>query len=137
MRALLLVVGLPFAAPAVAQTVIPPFDTSLQLVTVGWALGFNHGGCAFAPNDPNTLLIAPDGTGAFRALPLVRNGLGQITGTGTSVQVATLGNNDSGLSVGPGNVLFASCPCPNRMSQVKPASTQPDRVDDLGPLGVY
>ncbi len=122
---------------AIAQSVLPPFDTTYQAVNLGTPPGVtSYGGTAFLPTDANILLLSVYPSNTIRAVPLVRNPQGYITGFGTSVVVASVGGTDGGLAFGPNNVLFATWYGPNRLSQIRFGSTSTDRVDDLGPLGV-
>jgi hypothetical protein len=118
-----------------AQSVLPPFDTAYQIISIPTGLG-GYGGTAFAPGNPNVLLVGTYNSGVIRALPLVRNGSGFVTGSQAPITVATVGGPDGGLAFGPGNVLFATWYGANRLTQVKPGSTAADRVDDLYPLGL-
>ncbi len=126
-----------FTAHLAAQTVEPPFGAVWQISSIGIPSGVtSYGGTAFAPNDPNTLLVAPWPSGSILSVPLVRNAQGYITGAGVPSAVITVGGTDGGLAFGPGGVLFATWFGPNRMQQIRPASTVVDRTDDLAPLGV-
>lgn len=132
-----LVVGLLLAASVAAQSVLPPFNTTYQFANLGTVPGLgSYGGTAFPQANPNVLLVAPYPTTTIRAVPLVRDGQGYITGFGSATTVATVGGTDGGLAIGPTGVIFATWYGPNRLSQIKPGSTTTDRVDDLSPLGI-
>jgi hypothetical protein len=98
------------------------------------------GGIAFAPGDPNTLLVAGSAThagGAVYAVPLERTECGQIVGyAGTAVAVATTPFIDGGLTHGPGDVLLYTTYDDNTLGQVMAGSTAADRVIALTELGV-
>ncbi|MBL8756381.1 MAG: hypothetical protein JNK15_24015 [Planctomycetes bacterium] len=129
--------GLLLASAALAQSVLPPFDTTYQFANLGTVPNLGtYGGTAFLPSDPNIVLVAPYPQNVIRAIPLVRNTQGYITGFGAAVNVATVGGTDGGLAFGPTGVLFSTWYGPNRLSQIKPGSLATDRVDDLGPVGV-
>ena len=53
-------VSLLAVAAASAQSVLPPFDTTYQILNLGPipSVG-NYGGTAFLPSNPNVLLVAP------------------------------------------------------------------------------
>jgi hypothetical protein len=124
----------PFAA---AQSVLPPFDSTYQIVNLGAIPGTgSYGGTAFLPTNPDVLMVTTYPSTTVRAVPLVRNTQGFIIGTGSATPVITIGGSDGGLAYGPNNVLFATWYGPNRMSQIKFGSTATDRVDDLAPLGI-
>jgi hypothetical protein len=124
-------------AAASAQAVLPPFDTSWQIVNLGPIPGVSsYGGTAIAPANPNTLLVSPWPATSIDAVPLLRNGAGAIIGAGTATPVITVGGTDGGLAFGPGGVLFSTWFGPNNLNQTKPGSTATDRVDALNPLGM-
>jgi hypothetical protein len=120
-----------------AQSVLPPFDTTYQIVNLGTIPGTgSYGGTAFLPTNPNVLMVSIYPTTDIRAVPLVRNTQGFIIGTGAATPVITVGGTDGGLAYGPNNVLFATWYGPNRLSQIEFGSTSTDRVDDLTPIGI-
>lgn len=126
-----------FVLDATAQTVLPPFAAVWQISSIGAPSGLaSYGGTAFAPNDPNTLLVSPWPSSAILAVPLVRNAQGFLTGAGAATPVYTVSGTDGGLAFGPGGVLFATWFGPNRLQQIRPGSTTVNRSDDLTPLGV-
>lgn len=120
-----------------AQSVLPPFNSAYQMLNLGAMPGVGtYGGTAFLPTDANVLLVSPWPSTTLRAVPVVRNTQGFITGFGAATPVVTVGGTDGGLAFGPNNVLFSTWYGPNRLNQIKPGSAATDRVDDLGPLGV-
>ena len=124
------------AAAAMAQSVVPPFDTAYQINNLGLIPGVgSYGGTAFLPGNPNVLLVSPWPSTAILAVPLVRNGQGAIAGFGTAVPVIAVGGTDGGLAFGPNQVLFSTEFGSNRLNQTKPGSTTVDRSDDLSLLG--
>lgn len=127
--------GVILAASALAQSVLPPFDTTYQFANLG-SIPLGYGGTAFLPTNPNVLLTSPYGGTTIFQVPLTRSVQGQITGFGAPTPFATVGGCDGGLAFGPNNVLFATWYGPNRLSQLRPGSVTTDRVDDLTPLGV-
>jgi hypothetical protein len=130
-------VSLLVVTAASAQSVLPPFDTTYQILNLGPIPNVgNYGGTAFLPSNPNVLLVAPYLGGGVRSVPLVRSPQGAITGFGASSPYATLGGTDGGLCFGPTGVLFATWYGANALSQLKTGSVTADRVDNLGPLGV-
>lgn len=137
MRTSVLLAGLLAAATAPAQSVLPPFSSQYQAIDLGHMPSvFNYGGLAFPPSDPNTLLVSAYQSGTVRAVALVRDAQGHITGFGGSTVFATVGGNDGGLAFGPGNVLFFTWYGQNRLGQILPGSTTANRLIDLSPLGI-
>ena len=139
MRISKLVVALAAAGALLpAQSVLPPFNAAWTFFDLGPTGTNTYFGTAFAPTNPNVLLVGAYGSGQIRALPLTRDASGNITGFGALAPVATLtpGAPDGGLAFGPNNVLFFTWYGPNRLGQILPNSSTPNRVDDLGPLGV-
>ena len=53
-------IGFLAVAAASAQSILPPFDTTYQILNLGPipSVG-NYGGTAFLPSNPNVLLVAP------------------------------------------------------------------------------
>jgi hypothetical protein len=130
-------VGFLAVATASAQSILPPFDSAYQFLNLGPIPGVaNFGGIAFRPGNANEVVVTPYNGYAVRAVPLVRNAQGAITGFGASTQVASIGGSDGGLCFGPTGVLFATWFGANSLIQLKPGSVAPDRVDNLGALGV-
>ncbi len=124
-------------AAASAQAVLPPFNTTWQIVNLGQIPGVtSYGGTAIAAANPNTLLVSPWPSTSIDAVPLIRNGAGAIVGTGTATPVITVGGTDGGLAFGPGGVLFSTWFGSNNLNQTKPGSIATDRVDALFPLGL-
>ncbi|MCP3903376.1 MAG: hypothetical protein GY715_07045 [Planctomycetes bacterium] len=98
------------------------------------------GGIAFAPGDPDTLLVADnatDATAAVYAVPLMRNECGCIVGyAGPAVAYATTPFIDGGLTHGPADVLLYTTYDGNTLGQIRSGSTSADRVIDLTALSV-
>jgi hypothetical protein len=128
---------LSFAASLAAQAVTPAFNATFQAVELPGIQGIgSYGGTAFVPGNPNLLLVSPYPSTTLFVVPLVRDALGNITGTTQAIPVASVGGTDGGAAFGPNNVLFTTWYGPNRMTQHVFGSTSPNRVDDLTPLGV-
>jgi len=120
-----------------AQSVLPPFNAEYTAEGLGQMPGvFNYGGITFLPGNPNVLLASAYQSGQIRAVNLVRDGQGHITGFAGSTWFATVGGNDGGLAFGPGGVLFFTWYGQNRLGQILPGSTTASRSDSLAPLGV-
>lgn len=94
------------------------------------------GGITFLDND--TLLIGGSANapgGSINQISVVRDGNGHITGfAAAATPYATAPNIDGGLTVGPGGVLFYTAYPSNQIGQIKPGSTAPDKVINLGSL---
>jgi hypothetical protein len=134
------------AQPARALTVDPVFAGSYSAVSLGSPTGVPGplGGITFLAGDVNTLLVGGSAN-SFSAdifrIGLVRDVDGRITGfSGPAVFHANAngvsGGIDGGLAYGPDGVLFYTTYSDNRLGQLKPGSTNPDKLIDLGPLGV-
>lgn len=96
------------------------------------------GGITF--KDANTLYFATNSyhpEGEIDAVTVIR-GTGQhITGlAGTATKIANAPNIDGGLQFGLNGVLFYTAYPTNAFGQIKPGSTDPDKVTDLWPLGI-
>jgi len=105
-----------------------------------------YGGLTLEQGDPNTLLIGGNANleaGAIYSIGLTRNASGHISGfSGTATPFASAPFIDGGLAYGPGGVLFYTAysdnaASNNRVGEIKPGSTSPDKVVDLTPLGVF
>lgn len=96
------------------------------------------GGITFLDSD--TLLIggaANGGGGEIRQIDVIRDAGNHIVGyAGASTAFATAPNIDGGLALGPGGVLFATTYPDNRLLQYKLGSTTPDKIIDLGSIGI-
>lgn len=137
MRTSFLLAGLLLASAPAAQSVLPPWNAHYTADDLGqMPTVFNYGGIAFLPGDANVLLVSAYQSGQIRAVNLVRDAQGHITGFAGSTLFATVGGNDGGLAFGPGNVLFFTWYGQNRLGQILPGSTTASRVDNLAPLGV-
>jgi hypothetical protein len=130
--------SLALAPAGAAQAVLPPYNSAWTFFDLGPTGTNTYFGTAFSPTNPNVLLVGGYGSGVIQSLALTRDASGNITGFGALAPVATLapGAPDGGLAFGPGNVLFYTWYGVNRLGQILPNSTTPNRVDDLGPLGV-
>ncbi len=130
-------IPLSFTASLAAQAVTTAFNGTFQAVELPSISGLNsYGGTAFVPGNPNLLLVSPWPSTILYVVPLLRDALGNITGTTAAIPAASVGGTDGGAVFGPNNVLFTTWYGPNRMSQHVFGSTTPNRVDDLTPLGV-
>ena len=128
---------LSFTASLAAQAVTTAFNGTFQAVELPSITGLSsYGGTAFVPGNPNLLLVSPYPSTTLYVVPLLRDALGNITGTTAAIPAASVGGTDGGAAFGPNNVLFTTWFGPNRMSQHVFGSTSPNRVDDLAPLGV-
>jgi hypothetical protein len=137
MRTHFLFAGLLLAAAPAAQTVLPPFNDHYQVHDLGQMPGvFNYAGLAFLPGNPNVLLTSAYQSGQVRAVPLVRDAQGHVTGCFASTPYETVGGTDGGLAFGPNGVLFFTWYGANRLGQILPGGNVANRVDDLAPLGV-
>lgn len=128
---------LSFTASLAAQAVTPAFNGTFQAVELPAIPGIgSYGGTAFVPGNPNLLLVTPYPSTTLYVVPLLRDALGNITGTSAAIPAASVGGTDGGAVFGPNDVLFTTWYGPNRMNQFVFGSTSPNRVDDLAPLGV-
>ncbi|MBL8900957.1 MAG: hypothetical protein JNM84_25215 [Planctomycetes bacterium] len=129
------------SAPAFAQTVVAPFNTSYSFVDLGTPANVtpNFGGCTFRVGDPGTLYLcggANTASGAVYRVPVVRDAQGHVTGFGgAGVVHATAPNNDGGLEFGPGGVLFYSRYPSHEVGMIRPGSTTTDKVVSVGLSG--
>jgi len=130
---------LPVLCPA--QTVQVPFNVDYTLVDLGPPPGVPGplGGLVIDPANPNVLLIggnANSSAGNLYAVPLTRNAQGNITGfAGTATVVSTCPNNDGGMFLQNGVVLFTRYST-NAVGQIAPGSATMTKSIALGPLGV-
>lgn len=129
------------SAPALAQTVEPPFDQFYTLVNLGSPPNVpgSLGGLILKHNDPNTLLIGGAANGANGALyevPLVRT-CGKITGfAGSGVRVSDAPNNDGGIVYAPNGTLLFTRYNINHLGQTLPGSGLMDKSVDLTAPGI-
>lgn len=125
-----------------AQTIDPFYSTNYSYTDLGSVpeLPPLYGGLTFKFDDPNKIIIggnANTAEGDFYTIDVTRDGNGHVTGfSGTAQFYATGEYNDGGVAYGPSNVLFASRWPVNGLGQYMPGSTAPDKIIDLGPLGV-
>lgn len=125
------------AALATAQTVMPPFHTSLSIDDLGF-LGVSSAfsGTAFRYDNANVLLFGEYQTGRIDALPITRDGQGHPIGFGARSPHAVVSGPGGGLAYGPGNVLFYAAFPSNQLGQVRPGSGVENRLIDLAPFGI-
>lgn len=129
-------------APALAQTIQPPFNGIYGFTDLGTITGVPtpFGGLVFKAGDPTRLLIggtANGPAGAVYEVQVTRDTTGHLTGfTGTPTLVATAPGIDGGLQYGPGGVLFYTSYPSNQLGQIKPGSTAPDKVTALAGFGI-
>ncbi len=131
---------------AQAMALEAPFDSHYAFVDLGEPPGNlgNLGGLSFLPGDTDAVLMgthAAGPLGAIHRVGVVRDAAGHITGfAGTFTEVAkapgVTGGIDGGLALGPDGVLFYTTYRDNQLGQILPGSTAPDRLIDLGALGV-
>ena len=131
------------AGPTRAQpSIAAAYIESYSLLDLGAPPGVtgNFGGLTLLAGDPNTLLIggnANNPTGKIFAIGVVRDAENHIVGFGGAATLyANAPEIDGGLAYGPGGVLFYTGYNENLLGQIKPGSTAPDKVVQLGPLGV-
>jgi hypothetical protein len=137
------------ACTARAQVIAPFYAGSYSFVSLGTPSGVPGplGGLTLQAGNPNNLLIGGSAN-SFNAdifqIGLTRSnigGLNRITGFSGSASFfadanGSSGGIDGGLAYGPGNVLFYTSFSDNRLGQIKPGSTSPDKLIDLTPLGI-
>jgi hypothetical protein len=123
-RLLALALAAAFALGA-AQTVLPPFDQSYQLIDLGTAEPFvppNLGGVVYLPNDNSAVFVggnANSAAGALYRVPLNRNVAGQIVSASYSQanRTRSLAYNDGGVILtSDGRLIWAQYPL-NRLAQ--------------------
>ena len=133
------------AGPALGQTIDPYYADDYQFANLGTIDGLPgaYGGIAFKVDDPNVLLVGGKANGMdalICAVELVRDENGHVSGFGAVSIVSTApgvtGGIDGGLDYAPNDVLLYSTHDDNHLGQIKQGSSVPDRLDDLGPLGI-
>ncbi len=134
------------AHSAVTVNIDPRYADTYRTFELGSAAGVpdNYGGLTFKLDDPGTLLVGgmANGPGAkIYSIAVQRDASGHITGfQGTATVFAdahgVTGGIDGGLAYGPGDVLFYTSFADNRIGQIEPGSTGPDKLVNLAPLGV-
>lgn len=134
---------LSFLAPAAAAgTLAAPYDAAYTIADLGPPPGVpgDLGGAIFQANNPNLLLIGGNAnlaSGAIYAITVTRDAGNHVTGfAGPAVWFADAPYIDGGLACGPGGVLFYSLYPTNQIGQIEPGSTAPDKLTDIGGLGV-
>ncbi len=129
-------------SPAGAQVLAPPFTNDYSVVDLGPVPGLPapYGGLTFKAGDPNTILIGGSANsldGKLYSIGVLRDVSNVITGfTGTATYFAEAAYNDGGVAYGPGGVLFFTRYSNNEVGQIKPGSTNTDKVVGLTALGV-
>jgi hypothetical protein len=137
-----LVASMLLAADAGAQTFGPDFASDYSYTDLGGPPGVPGplGGLTFKAGDNDTLLIggsANNTAGAIYEIGVTRDPQGHVTGfAGSASLFAPAPNIDGGLTYGPGGVLFFVTYSDNRMGQIKPGSTAPDKWIDLDTVGI-
>jgi len=129
-------------AQTATPTISPAYSGSYALLDLGAPPGVtgSRGGLTLLAGDPNTLLVGGNANGPFGkifSIGLMRDADSHIIGfDGSATEFATAPEIDGGLAYGPGGVLFYTGYKENLLGQIKPGSTAPDKVVELGPLGV-
>lgn len=124
------------------QVINPEFIDNYTVLDLGSIPGVPtpYGGVTFKWDDPDTLLIGGSANqlgGAIYAIQVERGCDNYITEfVGSAKLYASAPRIDGGLTYGPENVLFFTTYSNNTIGQIKPGSTEPDKVIALGPLGV-
>lgn len=149
MRSILAVIGATAVSAAAYGQVMDPFYASdYTLADLGAVPGVPtpYGGLTFLAQDSNVLLIgglANQPTADIFQVRVARDPNGSVSSfvCGTAQYFAegsglTRGI-DGGLTYGPGGVLFYTSYNDNVIGQLKPGSTTPDRLIELGPLGIF
>lgn len=131
------------AASASALSLGSDFASDFTVTDLGSPAGVptRLGGLTLKPSDPDTLLIggnANTSSGRLYEIGVSRDGSGSIDGfTGTATSFGDVGEfNDGGVTFGPDGVLFTARWPSNELGQTKPGSTNEDRIDALGGLGI-
>lgn len=135
-----LVSGMPVthAQPAVA----PDYAANYSLLDLGTPSGVSGrlGGLSLLPWDLDILLVggnANNPSGSVFAIGVERDADQHIIGfNGTARFFASAPEIDGGLVFGPGGVLFYTGYNENLLGQIKPGRVAPDKVIELGPLGI-
>ena len=136
------VAALVLSTGAFAQTIDAFYSGNYSYTSIGSAPGIpaNYGGLTLKAGTTDRLLIGGAANGANGELfeiGVTRDAGGHINGfSGTATVFASAPYNDGGVTYGPGGVLFASRWPVNELGQYLPGSTAPDKVIDLGALGV-
>jgi len=135
-----------WSAPVHALLIAAPFADHYAARELGVPPGDlgRLGGIAFDATNPDVLYLGGQANGPLAkiyAVDVVRDADMHIVGYGAaSTLVASAagvtGGIDGGLAFGPGGVLFYTTFRDNQLGQIKPGSSAPDRLIDLGALGV-
>lgn len=130
-----------------AQVLDPAFAPFYQIVNEGPVPGLPtpYGGLTFSRDDFNVVLIggrAISLTADIFQVRVSRDAGGHVSGfdcgpaTFFADAPGATGGIDGGLAYGPDGVLFYSTYNDNRIGQIKPGSTAPDRLIDAGTLNI-
>jgi hypothetical protein len=121
-----------------AADVAPGFAGDYTITDLGTPTGVPGllGGLTLMAGTTDTLLVggnANGAAGAIYSIGLVRDAGGHITGFSSPATLfSTAPYIDGGLAYGPGGVLFYTGFPTNQVGQIKPGSSTPDKVIDLG-----
>jgi hypothetical protein len=139
----LAVAALAAVATLHAAPIVDPFFAGAYTIT---GLGVpdvpqEFGGLVVNPSNPNSLFLvgqANQNEAAIYDLSLIRDGGGHVTGFGgpgvfRASAYGLTGGADGSLVYGPGGVLFYSSYPDNHIGQIKPGSTEPDKLINLIP----
>lgn len=131
-----------YAAPMIA----PAYASEYTLTVLGTVPGINtsHGGFAgltIMQGDSSSLLLGANGghhTAAIHRVEVIRDGQGNITGFGGASEFSKAygltGGIDGSLLYGPNGVLFYTSYPDNHIGQIKPGSSEPDKLTNLIPM---
>lgn len=134
------------AASYGAPMIAPEYASEYTLTVLGTVPGIDtaHGGFAgltIMHGDYNSLLLGANGghrTAAIHRVELIRDPQGNVTGFGNSSQFSEAygltGGIDGSLLYGPNGVLFYTSYPDNHIGQIKPGSTEPDKLTNLIPM---
>jgi hypothetical protein len=120
----------------------PPFDTLYRVYDLGQVPGVpnNLGGTVVSSADPNVLLVAgssENSAGAIYAINLERDTCGHIIGfAGTATLVANTPYVDANLVYTSADLLLYTEWPQYKLSQLRAASTVPDRSTDFSTIGM-
>ncbi len=140
--AILVLSPAPSASPLAPQTFGPDFAADYSFTDLGSPSGVPGplGGVNFKAGDTNTLLIGGNANGAsgeIFEIAVTRDANNHITAfSGAASSFALAPRIDGGLAFGPAGVLFFTTFSDNRLGQIKPGSTAPDKWIDLTALGI-
>jgi hypothetical protein len=132
-----------------AQTIDPAYSDKYTATDLGQVPVFNQNGnggsiAAIVFKDPNTLYMAVNDDGAageIDSVHVIRDSNNHITGFSNPAWVANTPYIDGGMQFAPNGVLlytiYSSSPSTyNKLGELKPGSTSPDKEFSLTPLGI-